>query len=67
MRQAFNLNTPTFIISQMPVEHVKFVVCQLIDHSFDLLKRVKMAGAIEHHTAILKARCIDNVDQRKAQ
>ncbi|MNI47266.1 hypothetical protein D3C85_955140 [compost metagenome] len=47
-RQAFNLNTPAFIISQVQVQQVKLIAHHIINKLLYFLLGKKVTGYIEH-------------------
>ena len=48
----FDLDTPSLIIRQMPVEHAQLMQSQHIDKSFHLIHREEMATHIQHRPPI---------------
>ena len=58
--QTGNLDTPTFIVGQMQMQHIDLVRRQNIDPAFHIGSRNKVARHIEHEAAIGQIGIIDN-------
>ena len=55
-----DLETPSLVISKVPVKAVHLVICHYIYHAFDLLDSEIVTAHIEHETTVFKAWSINN-------
>ena len=60
-----DLNAPSLVFGQMPVEFVHLVIRHHVQYALDFIHREEMTAYIEHISTVLELRCVINVHHRQ--